>query len=133
MGLAVELTQEQADGFQEQMQILNELQLGYEAKKRQFKQADLLGEDRAAVAETLASIESYLNDLVGVWEEHGWKIREGTKLDAVSPGLQPLYRQEQFRPAFSDPMGRITATINKHLFGAPPRPTASKRRLPPET
>lgn len=127
VGMAIELTREQADGFREQMRKLNELQLGYEAKKRQFRQADLLGEDRAAVADGLASIEHYLNRLVGLWEEHGWKIQEGTSLHEVSPALQPLFRVEKFRASVSSPMRRITATINGHLFGAPARevPTAA--------
>lgn len=45
-GLTVELTREQAAGFQEQMRLLNGLQLGYEAKKRQFRQANLLSDNR---------------------------------------------------------------------------------------
>jgi len=118
-GLSTELTREQAEGFREQMQILNELQLGYEAKQRQFEQANLLGDDRAEIAETLERIEKYLNGLVDLWEEHGWSIQEGTKLDAVSPHLQALFRKETFRPALTDPMNDITAIFNKHLFGAP--------------
>jgi len=118
-GLSVELTREQAAGFQEQMGRLNELQLGYEAKKRQFEQADLLWEDRTTVAARLEDIESWLNDLVGLWEEHGWEIREGTKLVEVSPGLQPLFRQRIFRRNFSKPMEDLTGLFNAHLFGAP--------------
>ena len=45
-GLTVELTREQAAGFHEQMRLQNELQLGCEAKKRQFRQANLLSDNR---------------------------------------------------------------------------------------
>lgn len=129
VGLAVELTREQAAGFQEQMGRLNELQLRYEAKKRQFEQADLLGEDRARVAAKLEDIEGWLNDLVGLWEEHGWEIREGTKLVEVSPGLQPLFRKRIFRPNFSTPMDDLTDLFNAHLFGAPlPETTKTRSR-----
>ena len=129
VGLAVRLSQEQADGFRKQMRILNRLQLGYEAKKRQFKQADLLGEDRAAVVATLEFIESYLNGLVGLWEEHGWTFQEGTVLDEVSPGLQRLFRKEPFRAAVSNPMEGITAVFNEHLFGATVETDYAKRFL----
>lgn len=116
-GVAVRLTKEQADGFHEQMRTLNQLQLGYEARKRQFKQADLLGEDGSTVADTLASIERYLNHLVDLWEQHGWKIHEGTPLHTVSSWLQPLYRQRIFKRKFSSRMSHITEIINRHLFG----------------
>ncbi|MCR2811123.1 MULTISPECIES: hypothetical protein [unclassified Microbacterium] len=119
VGRAVELTREQVVGFQEQMGRLNELQLGYEAKKRQFDQADLLGEDRATVVAKFEDIESWLNRLVGLWEARGWDIREGTKLVEVSPCIQPLVRRLHFRHYFTRPMQDITDVFNSHLFGAP--------------
>lgn len=120
-GRTVDLTKEQAAGFNQQMQLLNSLQLGYEAKARQFEQTDLLKGDRKPVVDKLDKIESYLNGLVGLWEEHGWEVREGTALHLISADLQPLFRQDLFRPAFSLPMREITAVINAHLFGAPIR------------
>ncbi len=129
VGLTVRLSREQARGFGKQMRKLNRLQLGYEAKKRQFTQADLLGEDRAAIVTTLALIESYLNELVGLWEEHGWTFQEGTVLDEISPGLQQLFRKEQFRAAVSDPMRGVTAVFNEHLFGSTTETKYAKRFL----
>lgn len=119
IGLGVPLTKEQADGFHGQLRILNQLQLGYEARKRQFQQADLLGEDRTKVADTLACIESYLNHLVDPWEQRGWNIHEGTLLNEVSDPLQALYRKRVFRRMFSHRMQRITKVFNEHLFGPP--------------
>jgi hypothetical protein len=129
VGQTVRLSQEQARGFQNQMRRLNRLQLGYEAKKRQFTQADLLGEDRAAIVLTLALIESYLNELVALWEEHGWTFQAGTVLDEISPGLQLLFRKEQVRAAVSDPMKGVTAVFNEHLFGATEETKYAKRLL----
>jgi hypothetical protein len=131
VGLSVGLTQQQVDGFHEQMQTLNTLQLGYEAKARQFEQADLLEQDGKSVARTLESIESYLNHLVDLWEEHGWKVREGTQLHVISAWLQPLYRRDEFRRRFSKPMRSITKVINKHLFGAPPETDESPTEKSP--
>jgi len=130
VGRAVQLTKKQADGFHEQMEVLNTLQLGYEAKARQFDQADLLEEETDAVADTLTSIENYLNKLVDLWEENGWKVHEGTKLHEVSSELQPLFRQAQFKPKFSEPMKDITAVINKHLFGAPAEAVPARASAP---
>ena len=120
VGRTVRLTGEQASGFHEQMQTLNELQLGYEAKKRgnsggrppcRRRQDQGLKE--------LTFIEGNLNDIVGLWEEYGWMIREGTPLGPVSSWLQDLFRQDDFRPCVSEPMGRITEIINHRLFGVP--------------
>lgn len=120
VGRTVRLTGEQARGFHEQMQTLNELQLGYEAKKRQFLEAGLLADDdRSKVVRELTFIEGNLNDMVGLWEEYGWMIREGTPLGPVSSWLQDLFRQDEFRPSVTEPMGRITEIINHRLFGAP--------------
>lgn len=127
-GLAVELTREQAAGFQEQMARLNELQLGYEAKKRQFEQADLLGEDRVTVAAKLEGIECWLNRRLDLWEKHGWEI-QGAKLVTVAPALQPLFRQLEFKEKFSKPMEDLTDLFNAQLFGAPvPETTKSRSR-----
>lgn len=119
VGRTVELTRDQVAGFQEQMGRLNELQLGYEAKKRQFEQADLLGDDRATVVAKFKEIESWLNRLLGPWEGRGWNIREGTKLIEVAPCVQPLVRRLHFRQHFTAPMRDITDVFNSHLFGAP--------------
>jgi hypothetical protein len=121
VGRRIRLTAKQASGYREQMRCLNTLQLGYEAKVRQFEQADLLGDDRRKVVENLKNVESYLNDLVNEWEERGWTIREGTRLDRVSDPLQALYRKATFRPNCSRPMRKITRVINRHLFGTPPK------------
>lgn len=129
VGLAVRLSREQTSGFRKQMQILNRLQLGYEAKTRQFEQADLLGDDRAAIVETLEHIQKYLNALVDLWEERGWTFHEGTFLDEISPGLQPLFRKKEFRAAVSHPMRGVTAVFNEHLFGATVETNDAKRLL----
>lgn len=127
-GLAVDITREQAAGFHEQMVHLNELQLGYEAKKRQFEQADLLGEHRATVAAKLKCIECWLNRRLDLWEKHGWEI-QGAKLVTVAPALQPLFRQLKFKECFSNPMEDLTDLFNAHLFGAPvPETTESRSR-----
>jgi hypothetical protein len=129
VGRTVRLTEEQVRGFHEQMQTLNELQLGYEAKKRQFGEAGLLADDdRSKVVKELTFIEGNLNDMVGLWEEYGWMIREGTPLGPVSNWLQDLFRQDEFRPSVSEPMGKITEIINHRLFGAPRKTEATLAR-----
>lgn len=120
-GRTVRLTEEQARGFHAEMWTLNTIQLAYEAKVRQFKQANLLAKaDRKSVKAKLKAIESYLNGVVDdPWEEHGWTIRAGTRLEDVSDPLQKLYRKAEFRPRLSRPMREITRIMNRHLFGAP--------------
>lgn len=119
VGRNVRLTVEQARGFHEQMRFLNTLQLGYEAKRRQFEQAEFLGKDTDAVVKELEFIQSNVNDLVNLWEEYGWMIREGSPLGPVSEWLQDLFRQGKFRPSISEPMAVITAIMNGHLFATP--------------
>lgn len=116
LGARVRLTAEQARGFHEQMVLLNTIQLAYEAKLRQFEQADLLGADKPRVVKELGYIESNLNDLVNLWEAYGWLIREGTLLGPVSEWLQDLFRQDEFRPTISKPMRAITEIMNRQLF-----------------
>jgi hypothetical protein len=112
------LTAEQARAFQAQMQILNGLQLHFEAKAKQFGQTDFLDADTQQVVTRLFRIENHLNQVLQVWEHSGWAIQEGTALNVVSEGLIPLFRvRDHLRPQVSQPMREITALINKHVFG----------------
>jgi hypothetical protein len=112
------LTAEQAQGFHTQMLILNRLQLGFEAKAKQFGQTDLLGEATAEVVVKLGQIEHHLNGVLTLWEKSGWTIRAGTRIDLVYKGLKPLLRiRDHLRPNVSDPMRRITELVNQQVFG----------------
>jgi hypothetical protein len=112
------LTEEQARGFHAQMLILSGLQLGFEAKVKQFGQTNFLGDDTGKVVEALGRIERHLNQVLDLWEQHGWTIREGTALAVVYGGLEKLFRvTDYFRPQVSDQMRKITKLINEHVFG----------------
>ena len=112
------LTEEQARGFHAQMLILSGLQLGFEAKVKQFGQTDFLDNDTGEVVEALSRIEEHLNQTLDLWEENGWRIREGTPLAVVSEGLVKLFRvRDHLRPQVSNQMREITKLINKHVFG----------------
>jgi hypothetical protein len=112
------LTEEQARGFHAQMLILSGLQLGFEAKAKQFGQTDFLDDDTGKVVEALRCIEEHLNQVLDLWEEKGWTIREGTALAMVSDGLVKLFRvRDHLRPQVSNQMREITRLINEHVFG----------------
>jgi hypothetical protein len=112
------LTEEQARGFHEQMLILSRLQLGFEAKAKQFGQTNFLGADTWKVVEALSCIEEHLNQVLDLWEQKGRTIREGTALAVVSDGLVKLFRVRLYlRPKVSDQMREITKLINEHVFG----------------
>jgi hypothetical protein len=112
------LTEEQARGFHAQMLILSGLQLGFEAKAKQFGHTNLLGDDTGKVVEALSRIEGHLNQVLDLWEQRGWTIREGTTLAVVYDGLEKLFRvRDYFRPRVSDQMKQITKLINEHVFG----------------
>ena len=118
------LTEEQARGFHEQMLILCGLQLGFEAKVRQFGQTNFLDDDTVEVVEALGRIEKHLNGVLKLWEERGWRIREGTPLAVVYGGLKELFRvRDHFRPEVSNQMWKITVLINKHVFGGASKST----------
>ena len=118
------LTEEQARGFHEQMLILCGLQLGFEAKVRQFGQTNFLDDDTVEVVEALGRIEKHLNSVLKLWEERGWRIREGTPLAVVYGGLKELFRvRDHFRPEVSNQMWKITVLINKHVFGGATKST----------
>jgi hypothetical protein len=116
MGSAICLTAHQAKGFHEQLEALNRLQLGFESKKRQFEQTNLLKNDTKQVARELKHIERKLNSFLDVWEHSGWMIREGTRLDVVSDPLQGLYRSKRFNAEIGDRLDGITKVFNRHLF-----------------
>ena len=100
------------------MLILSRLQLGFEAKLKQFGQTDFLEGDTGEVVEALSRIEEHLNQVLDLWEQKGWTIREGTPLALVYDGLEKLFRvRAHFRPGVSDQMKEITELINKHVFG----------------
>lgn len=112
------LTEEQARGFHEQMLILSGLQLGFEAKVRQFGQTNFLDDDTVKVVEALGCIEEHLNQVLDLWEQRGWTIRKGTPLADVSKGLEKLFRvRAHLRPQVSNQLWKITELINKHVFG----------------
>jgi hypothetical protein len=111
------LTEEQADGFREQMLILNRLQLDFEAKRKQFGQTNLLDDDTGAVVKALSNIEDYLNNVLDLWEKKGRTIREGTPLAVVYDGLQNLFHVTGRFGQISDWMEDITKLINKRVFG----------------
>jgi hypothetical protein len=112
------LTEEQARGFHAQMLILSGLQLGFEAKVKQFGQTNFLDDETGKVVEALGRIEEHLNQVLDLWERSGWTIREGTALAVVSDGLVKLFRvRDHLRPELSDQMKVITALINEHVFG----------------
>jgi hypothetical protein len=118
------LTAEQARGFHAQMLILSGLQLGFEAKVKQFGQTDFLDEDTGKVVEALSRIEEHLNQVLVLWEQSGWTIREGTTLAVVSDGLEKLFRvRDHLRPQVSDQMREITLLINEHVFGGASKDT----------
>jgi hypothetical protein len=73
-----QLTEEQARGFHAQMLILSGLQLGFEAKLKQFGQTNFLDDDTVKVVEALSRIEEHLNLVLDLWEQNGRNIREGT-------------------------------------------------------
>jgi len=112
------LTKEQADSFREQMLVLSELQLGFESKAKQFGQTNFLDDDTDQVVKNLGRIENHLNQVLWLWEQSGWTIREGTHLGLVSDGLVRLFRvRDHMRPEVSEPLRDITRLINKHVFG----------------
>jgi hypothetical protein len=85
------------------MLILNGLQLGFESKARQFGQTNFVGDDTAKVVELLDRIENHLNQVLNLWEQRGWNIREGAPLSLVSDGLTPLFRVGDYlRPQVSN-------------------------------
>jgi len=112
-----QLTDIQARGFHEQMLTLNSLQLGFEAKKRQFEQTDFLGQETPDVVRQLSDIEHHLNRVLAVWERGGWLVQPGTQIKPVSEKLVPLFNGTQFRTKVSLPLREITRLINKHAFG----------------
>src|SRR5262249_34641736 len=89
------LTEEQACGFHEQMRILSGLQLGFEAKVRQFSQTDFLAADTVKVVEALDRIEKHLNRVLQMWEQRGWTVRKGTPLAVVYYGLESPSRPKR--------------------------------------
>lgn len=112
------LTQDQAHGFHEEMRLLNELQLGFEAKARQFGQTNFLAEDTDKVVEHLGAVEEHLNNVLSLWEVEGWKVREGTSASLVYDGLQKLFRvRTEFGPNVSVRLHEITELVNLHIFG----------------
>jgi len=118
------LTEEQARGFHEQMLILSGLQLGFEAKAKQFGQTDFLDDDTGKVVEALSRIEEHLNQVLELWEQKGPVIRKGTDLAVVSEGLEKLFRVRAYlRPEVSDQMREITELINEHVFGGASKDT----------
>jgi hypothetical protein len=118
------LTEEQARGFHAQMLILSGLQLGFEAKVKQFGQTNFLDENTGKVVEALGRIEEHLNQVLDLWEQNGWNIREGTALAVVSDGLVKLFRvTHHLRPQVSDQMREITELINEHVFGGASKDT----------
>jgi hypothetical protein len=68
--------------------ILSGLQLGFEAKVKQFGQTNFLDNDTGRVVEALSLIEEHLNQILDLWEKRGWTIREGTELALASNGLE---------------------------------------------
>lgn len=112
------LTEEQACGFHAQMLILSGLQLEFESKAKQFGQTNFLDDDTDNVVKCLARIEDHLNQILFLWEQSGWTVREGMALKVVSDGLVKLFRvRDHLRPEVSEPMREITCLINKHVFG----------------
>lgn len=58
------------------------------------------------------------SQVLWLWEQSGWTIREGTHLGQVSDGLVRLFRvRDRMRPEVSEPLRDITRQINKHVFG----------------
>jgi hypothetical protein len=118
------LTKKQPRGFHTQMLILSGLQLGFEAKVKQFGQTNFLDDDTGKVVEALSRIEEDLNQVLDLWEKNGWTIREGTALAVVSDGLVKLFRvTDHLRPQVSDQMKEITKLINEHAFGGASKDT----------
>lgn len=112
------LTEEQACGFHAQMLVLNGLQLGFEAKAKQFGQTNFLDEDTEGVVTLIGVVEEHLNQVLELWEQRGWTIREGTALAVVYEGLTKLFRvREHFGPNVAEPLHEVTRLINKHVFG----------------
>jgi hypothetical protein len=112
------LTGEQSEGFHAQMLILSKIQLDFESKAKQFGQTNFLDDETDNVVKNLGRIENHLNQVLWLWEQRGWTIREGTNLGQVSDGLVRLFRVgDHMRPEVSEPLREITRLINKHVFG----------------
>lgn len=121
---AARVTEEQARGFHDEMLLLNGLQLGFEAKARQFGQTNLLKEDTKRVVTLIGGVEEHLNSVLSLWEQAGWTVREGTSASVVYGGLEKLFRvRTEFGPNVSDRLHEITEMVNRHIFDEATKPT----------
>jgi hypothetical protein len=113
------LTEEQVRGFNTQMLLLNDLQLGFESKIREFGHSNFFGNQTDDVLNCLGRIEDHLNGVLDMWEKRGRDIRPGTTtLGVVSDGLVGLFRiRDHFRPGVSTQMEEIMQIINKQVYG----------------
>jgi len=107
----------QVAGFHAQMARLNELQLVFEAMVRELGETDLFSSDTGTITRELAGIESYLNEVLAVWENHGADIREGSSRAPVADGLRGLLETPLFKNGVVQRRRNLTVAMHNHLFG----------------
>jgi hypothetical protein len=121
-----EFTDGQVEGFRTQMLALNDVQLEFEAKMRQFGEAGLLRTGGDQVVGDLHTIEDHLNNILSeAWEGLGPGIQTGSSIEPVTTALHGLLDKNAFRMHVSDPRSRITTAINEDVFGEASREAKS--------
>ena len=97
--------------------MLNDAQLGFEAKLRDSRQSHLLRAGRQDVLDDLSAIEGFLNSIVSDWERVASGVVAGADAAPISDLLQPLFRKVCFNSGVGARFDRISKAYNANLFG----------------
>ncbi len=129
LGLAQDsgsLDQRQVDGFRDQMMLLNQVQLDFEALTREIGEARLFDENSPEILTELHRIERHLNSALQIWEKGGASIDVGTDVSVVAAGLDGLIGDSAvFRAGVATPRRRATELMQDSLFGRSSEKTRS--------
>jgi len=119
---ATTLTHGQITEFVAQMRILNEAQLSLERIKLEVKAQPNIFQDSTKILNCLDTVERYINDVIGDWENHGKFVWSGARNERFSsPQLQNLYHylaraRVSFRERAAKPLDTLVETISRELL-----------------
>lgn len=114
------LAAEQIEGFRYWMRELSRVQLGFEAKKREFEQLCSSGRATSEQATILRDVEKWLNKVVDVWEEKSASLRDGMAATTITDGLDALIRSSSLKANVTEPLEQLLRSLYDALLEGEP-------------